>query len=90
MFGCPEWFREKRIGWGLTPVTWQGWLYTLVWCGLIAAPFVLLTASGRVPEALVWMGVSVGTLVWDVRQVLASLRGRAAGERSHVDEDRAG
>jgi hypothetical protein len=24
------WFRRRRIGFGWTPVTWQGWVITLV------------------------------------------------------------
>lgn len=24
------WFKAKRTGWGWTPVTWEGWLVTLV------------------------------------------------------------
>ncbi|MEO9139278.1 MAG: hypothetical protein ABI345_09455 [Jatrophihabitans sp.] len=23
------WFRPKKVGWGYTPQTWQGWLITL-------------------------------------------------------------
>ncbi len=28
------WFRKKRVGWGVTPAGWQGWVLTAV---LIAA-----------------------------------------------------
>jgi hypothetical protein len=31
------WFRPKTIGPGWTPVTWQGWLITLLFCVVIAA-----------------------------------------------------
>jgi hypothetical protein len=38
MFGKPQWFvRRKYLGWGLMPVTWQGWAYMLV----LVAPIVL-------------------------------------------------
>lgn len=30
------WFRPKRIGWGATPATWQGWLLTLAFVALAA------------------------------------------------------
>jgi hypothetical protein len=30
------WFRQKRFGYGATPNTWQGWLFTLISVGLIA------------------------------------------------------
>ena len=30
MIAKPEWFaRRKYFGWGVTPRTWQGWIYTL-------------------------------------------------------------
>ena len=25
------WFGQRRVGWGLRPVSWQGWLLTLVY-----------------------------------------------------------
>jgi cobalamin synthase len=31
MIGNPKWFcLRKYTGWGLTPVTWQGWLYIVI------------------------------------------------------------
>jgi hypothetical protein len=39
MFAKPGWFgRRKYTGWGLTPKTWQGWVYTLV----LVLPFIVL------------------------------------------------
>lgn len=29
------WFKAKVFGWGWTPVTWQGWVVTLVYIALI-------------------------------------------------------
>jgi hypothetical protein len=31
------WFKRKTYGWGWTPVTWQGWLATLVYVVLLVA-----------------------------------------------------
>lgn len=31
------WFKRKLYGWGWTPVTWQGWLMTAVYVGLVTA-----------------------------------------------------
>lgn len=73
MFGKPEWFRKKIWGWGLVPATWQGWLYTAVWCAVMVIPFnVLLAASGAV-EALIWMLATIAALVWDVRHIHAAI-----------------
>ena len=31
MIGKPEWFKMRKYGgWGLTPATWEGWVYLLV------------------------------------------------------------
>ena len=29
------WFKRKLYGWGWTPATWQGWLITLVFIGVV-------------------------------------------------------
>jgi hypothetical protein len=73
MFGKPNWFRPKAIGWGLCPVTWQGWAYTAAWSAAIAGPFVMLLASGKAAEAFIWMGLGLGGLVYDVRQILLAM-----------------
>lgn len=31
------WFRPKRYGWGFTPISWEGWLATLIFVALIYA-----------------------------------------------------
>ena len=73
MFGKPQWFRPKAIGWGLTPITWQGWGYTTLWAAAIAGPFVLLLASGKPVESLIWASLGLGALVYDVRQILIAM-----------------
>lgn len=25
------WFRAKKIGWGWTPITWEGWIVTILY-----------------------------------------------------------
>lgn len=38
----PEWFRRRKYsGWGLTPVTWQGWAFVVV----LVAPLVLIAQN---------------------------------------------
>ncbi len=74
MFGKSEWFRPKLVGWGLHPVAWQGWAYSLAWIGVIAAPFVALVSRHQAPEALVWLTASLSALGWDVRGLRRELR----------------
>ncbi|MDP6445771.1 MAG: hypothetical protein QGG36_24340 [Pirellulaceae bacterium] len=75
MFGQPHWFREKTIGWGVTPITWQGWLYSAAWAGAISLPAAyLLVGHALWMESLIWVGASMTALAWDVKQVLRAMR----------------
>ncbi len=93
MFGKPHWFRPKKIGWGLTPITWQGWVYTLVWACLIAGVFNLLlfvTIDGRalrIPEACIWLAVSIGALIWETRGILKAIRAAEDDKRYFIGDD---
>jgi len=31
------WFKAKKFGWGWYPASWQGWLITIVYIGVILA-----------------------------------------------------
>ena len=75
MFGNPQWFRPKAIGWGLVPVSLKGWLYAGGWIGAIALPFVLLLTRGQPVEAGTWAVLGLGAMAYDVRQILRSFRG---------------
>jgi len=70
MFGKPDWFRPKAFGWGLVPITWQGWAYSAAWLGVVGLPFIVLAARHQGLEAMVWLGLSGGALVYEMRQVL--------------------
>jgi hypothetical protein len=38
------WFGPRRFGWGLTPVSWQGWVLTAVYvAGVFALAITLAT-----------------------------------------------
>ena len=74
MFGNPEWFRERKVGWGLAPITWQGWAYTASWASVLCLPFLALMLRHQVLESLIWLAATSGVLVWDVRDVLKAKR----------------
>jgi len=80
MFGKPEWFRPKTTGWGLVPITRQGWLYTLVWLVVLLAPFALLMTLGKHVESVVWLATAIGGLTWDARSIMKSMNCVAAQE----------
>jgi len=39
------WFKPKRIGWGFTPATWQGWLVTAAFVGIVLVLAVTLAGT---------------------------------------------
>src|SRR5262245_56698102 len=79
MFGKPQWFRPKSRGWGLVPITWQGWTYTGAWVVAIGLPFLLLIGRHQALEAMTWMGISLSALTYDVWQILRAIRGPKVG-----------
>ncbi|MBW8883700.1 MAG: hypothetical protein JF612_02755 [Planctomycetia bacterium] len=84
MFGKPQWFRAKTVGWGLVPIRWQGWIYAACWVGGIALPFMLLLARHQPFEATAWIGLTVSALTYDVRQILGAIRGPLAPRRTYA------
>jgi hypothetical protein len=69
MIAKKGWFmRRKYTGWGATPATWQGWVYT----GALVLPFVLLAAFGASAEmqmtvTTLWIAVLIAAFV-DIMQ----------------------
>ncbi len=87
MFGKPQWFKRKVFGWGLTPVSWQGWVYTLVWVLVMTGPFTFFISSEKVIEAMVWIVASIGALVWDVKKTLDAMEQEDRKNLFFIDED---
>ncbi len=55
--GTP-WFRRRSDGLGWKPVTWQGWLVTVVAAGSVVGVLALLRgSSARVPVVIVIIAV---------------------------------
>lgn len=84
MFGKPEWFREKRTGWGLRPIAWQGWAYTAVWGTVIAGPFAVLALQREPTNVAIWLLASISVLLVDVWQIKKSLKPPVAVKKDPV------
>lgn len=73
MFGKPEWFKRRKYGgWGLYPVTWQGWLYIAIFL----IPFALFQAFPIWSDSL-RIGVTIGwiaLLLIDVVHIMIRLQ----------------
>jgi ABC-type uncharacterized transport system permease subunit len=82
MIARSEWFgRRKYTGWGVTPRTWKGWVYTLVVLGIFvvfqALPF--LDTQARTYLTIGW----IVFLILDVGHVMVTLK---RDEREHKIE----
>ena len=72
------WFRPKRFGWGMTPVTWQGWALTIG--GMIA---VIALMRSPLPDWVRGGGamlVLAGLIAVAARRTDGSLRWRWGGD----------
>jgi hypothetical protein len=41
------WFGPKRVGWGISPRTWQGWLVTAIYVLVIAVGLPIFPPGGK-------------------------------------------
>jgi hypothetical protein len=74
MFGKPRWFKPKRFGWGLTPVSWQGWIYVLVWIVVLLIPYLCcLYAAGLWPATGLEFFL-IALLAADTWQILRAIK----------------
>ncbi len=53
------WFKRKLYGWGWTPVTWQGWLVTLLYIGLVVLFSLTVNESSPAREIFFTFGLPV-------------------------------
>jgi hypothetical protein len=41
------WFGPRRFGWGWSPITWEGWVVSLIFIAAIVAAGLLLSSTRR-------------------------------------------
>ena len=80
MFGKPRWFRPRVLGWGLTPITWQGWGYTAIWAGVLLGPYLWLVCRGEIWIASIVEATLIAVLVFDTWQILRAIKMEDRGE----------
>lgn len=63
----PGWFGPKRIGWGASPRSWQGWIVTLGFIAVLAAAIrwlrPLLQESTHLPFGAITVAIILCWLV---------------------------
>src|SRR5512133_1416348 len=53
------WFHRRRVGVGWRPVTWEGWLITLVAVAVVVGVLTLLHTTARIPVVIVTVAAYV-------------------------------
>jgi hypothetical protein len=73
MIAKKEWFKRRKYGgWGVSPRTWQGWVYI----AFILIPFMIFQAIPAWSEKsrLIVTGVWIGFLFIDIIPVMVNLK----------------
>ena len=70
MIGKPEWFTYRAMGWGITPRTWQGWVYV----GVFIVLFVFVKILPLPDDVKPWViGGLLGLVVTDCIVIMSQL-----------------
>ena len=48
------WFKAKKYGWGWSPATWQGWLITLIFVGIVSYRGLVVQEMFDTATSFVW------------------------------------
>ncbi len=78
MLGNPKWFkRRKYTGWGLTPITWQGWAYV----GALFLGVFLVSAI------TVWLNIQTAYQIGIILFMLAAIVLETVDISVRIDKD---
>jgi hypothetical protein len=72
------WFKPKRYGYGATPITWEGWVFTLLTVAVILGSGWLLLGAGAprgTTTVWVWWVIVIVVLVASVAVTRAKTEG---------------
>jgi hypothetical protein len=70
MIGKAEWFTYRKFGWGLSPKTWQGWLYVAV-AALILG---FITSLSAIDTEKMWIaGIFFAVFIADILHIMMQL-----------------
>ena len=74
MFGQPQWFKTKGLGWGIYPASWQGWTWLGTWAAVVFLPFLgFYSQRDMFLESVIWFGTTLAVMFMDVWQILRAL-----------------
>lgn len=73
MFAKAQWFQKRKYGgWGLSPKTWQGWVYVI---GFVAV-MVAIQSFGFISEEVkkIVSGLIIGLFILDILRIMFQLK----------------
>ncbi len=82
-----EWFRKRKYGgWGLTPCTWQGWVYVGIFVAIITSvqSFSFLNNSLKNAITIILTAFFIG----DVLRIMATLKEDELEEKNEAIAER--
>ena len=87
MFGNPDWFSLKESSNLLVPASKNAWLYVGAWAAIVIIPLMLMLGGGLVPEAGVWLLISVAMFLFDYRKLVHKKKEQRAWQNMHFIND---
>lgn len=70
MIGKPEWFKYRLFGWGISPKTWQGYVYVAAVAAILGFSFAIGLNNAVMP----WIvGVVFAIVMLDVMHIMMQL-----------------
>lgn len=58
------WFKAKKIGWGWTPETWEGWAVTAIYCFSVAG--ISFLYLNKMQDVVAYESILQALLIWFV------------------------
>lgn len=67
------WFKAKQYGWGWYPITWQGWLATLLYIGVILfSAFISFDTNTKdITPSQVWRFIGIDLVATGALVIMA-------------------
>ncbi len=88
MFASNEWFHTSSLNLLPGPKSYKGWAFYLICLAGIVIPTIALVARQQIfPEALIWIVVSVGAFLLEMRGLRKELRQQLAVQNMHYIND---
>lgn len=84
MLGNPKWFkRRKYTGWGLTPATWQGWLYVgILICSVFCVSLLTIWLKLQTPYQIGIILSMIAFIIVDTTDIAMKI-GKDERETAH-------